>query len=182
MTPTLAVHLITQVPNFSNYVFNNGHGFSLICYDYYNLTILNNFGNSNYPKLPKYAEFWNRPVFIKRSIAFYSVGSMSHLSMLWLFLTDPWSTTLHLCIRNRPKSIFNASDLYIFWFFGIHPWNKVFLCCKIDLNWNRTLVFYFCIIFYSMHSFFALPGWRQAYIWKKDRVSQLGLVFRWNTQ
>ena len=39
--------------------------------------------------------------------------------------------------------------------------------------WFYIGVVYLCIIF------FALPGWRHACILKKERVSQLGLVFRW---
>ena len=36
-----------------------------------------------------------------------------------------------------------------------------------------------CIIFYSMHIIFALPGWHHKCIMRKEGVSHLGLVFRW---
>ena len=36
-----------------------------------------------------------------------------------------------------------------------------------------------CIIFESMHSIFALPGWHHECILKKEGVSHFGLVFRW---
>ena len=45
-------------------------------------------------------------------------------------------------------------------------------------NLSNSIVVYLFINFYSMHSFFALPGRRHARILEKERVSQLGLVFR----
>ena len=50
---------------------------------------------------------------------------------------------------------------------------KCFLCWDC---WNGEVV-YLCIIFVSMHSIFALPGWRHKCILKKDGVSHFGLVY-----
>ena len=40
----------------------------------------------------------------------------------------------------------------------------------------KTLVVYMCFIFESMHSIFALPGWRHRCILKKEGVSHFGLI------
>ena len=49
-----------------------------------------------------------------------------------------------------------------------------FLCLDFCLH----LVVYLCIIFYSIHSIFALPGWHHVSILRKRGVSYFGLILK----
>ena len=95
---------------------------------------------------------------------------------LWtakMYLIIEWSSLVH-----------SGPDYGLFVKFQTGFWaifRKRTLC--VFANWMASAgickVVYLCIIFYSMHSIFALPGWRHECILKKQGVSNLGLVFWW---
>ena len=70
-----------------------------------------------------------------------------------------------------------------FWFRVCKIWKFIIKKVKIMklllgmLKGYLKLVVYLCIIFSSMNSIFALPGWRCKCILKKEGVSRFGLVF-----
>ena len=69
------------------------------------------------------------------------------------------------------------------WEPSIHTLNRspvrvLYRITSLNLNWT---VVYLCINFVSMHSFFALPGWRHECSLKQMRVSHFGLIF-WCTR
>ena len=61
-------------------------------------------------------------------------------------------------------------------FSSLH-WSFPLSCLFTLLQWS--IVVYLCIIFESMHSIFALPGWHHKFILKKEGVSHFGLIFQW---
>ena len=120
-------------------------------------------------KLPHKFHLYLISIIVYRVLSHMVHTMVKHLDYLWL------SKTTQNWLRTNNNLVINPSQSYQWTLLKSPVWQDM-SAMRISLSQATWRVVYLCIIFFRMHSIFALPGWRHECILQKVRVSHFGPI------